>query len=110
MARDGHECGYCGSKPFELCSLSCRFTSARPAPGGGEVSPCPKCGAERGMHLRLVVPWNPGLPVLIDHLCRSSACRFLWSEVATTPEGALKSALENRGNAPLAGFGNLEAK
>jgi len=67
------------------------------------MSPCPKCGTERGMHLRLVVPWNPDLPVLIDHECRSRACKFLWSEVVTTPEGALKSALENRGTAPLSG-------
>lgn len=67
------------------------------------MSPCPKCGQERGLHLRMVVPWDPRLPATIDHQCRSRKCGHLWSEVMHSPELALKSALENRGNAPLAG-------
>lgn len=67
------------------------------------MSPCPKCGHERGLHLRFVVPWDPALPVVIDHRCRDRKCSFLWSEVAHSPEKALASALENRGTAPLSG-------
>lgn len=67
------------------------------------MSPCPLCGHERGLHLRLVVPWDPRLPVVIDHQCRDRKCSFLWSEVVHSPDLALKSALENRGTAPLSG-------